>query len=84
MKLDSTTSEALRKFVVAQLELLGSRCDVDPTSEKDLKETCIVQLDDFLREKPLIFVESIFEYLAKEGALHPGEKEREKVGKGKT
>ncbi|KAJ3220341.1 hypothetical protein HDU67_000008 [Dinochytrium kinnereticum] len=58
-------------------------CDVDPTvladyvvallkhdkSIEDLKETCISQLDDFLREETVPFVENLFDYMATEDSF---------------
>ncbi|CAG8793409.1 10916_t:CDS:2, partial [Cetraspora pellucida] len=75
MIIDDSSSKALKKYLSHILEPI---CDADPDvlaeyviallkhdkSNQDLRQLCIDQLDDFLKEETEPFVEKLFESLA--------------------
>ncbi|CAG8523924.1 10445_t:CDS:10 [Diversispora eburnea] len=74
MIIGDSSSKALKKYLSSILEPI---CDADPSvladyviallqhdkSNQDLRQCCIDQLDDFLKEETEPFVEKLFEYL---------------------
>ncbi|RHZ78767.1 hypothetical protein Glove_156g87 [Diversispora epigaea] len=74
MIIDDSSSKALKKYLSSILEPI---CDADPSvladyviallqhdkSNQDLRQCCVDQLDDFLKEETEPFVEKLFEYL---------------------
>ncbi|CAJ0845570.1 7613_t:CDS:10 [Entrophospora sp. SA101] len=91
MIFDDTSSKALKKYLSHHLEPI---CDADPAvladyiiallqndkSSQDLRQTCIDQLDDFLKEETIGFVDKLFnslynkEYLGESSSTNDNKK----------